>query len=44
MVRNEFAFYFDELKTDSKRVLLLDTELRKAIENKDFELYYPTEN
>lgn len=35
-----FSFYFDELKTDSKRVLILDQELRKAIENQDFELYY----
>lgn len=35
-----FAFYFDELSTDSKRMLLLDTELRKAIEHRDFELYY----
>lgn len=38
--RNGFAFYFDGLSTDTKRVLLLDTELRKAIENRDFELYY----
>lgn len=38
--RNGFAFYFDGLNTDTKRVLLLDTEMRKAIENRDFELYY----
>lgn len=38
--RNGFSFYFDGLNTDTKRVLLLDTELRKAIENRDFELYY----
>lgn len=38
--RNGFAFYFDGLSTDTKRVLLLDTEIRKAIEHKDFELYY----
>lgn len=38
--RNRFAFYFEELNTDTKRVLLLDTELRKAIENQDFELHY----
>lgn len=38
--RNQFAFYFDELKTDAKRALLLDNELRKAIEDKSFDLYY----
>ncbi|WP_332648917.1 putative bifunctional diguanylate cyclase/phosphodiesterase [Lysinibacillus sp. 54212] len=38
--RNGYAFYFDDLKTDSKRVLLLDSELRKAIENQDFQLHF----
>lgn len=38
--RNRFEFYFDDLNTDTKRVLLLDSELRKAIEQKDFELYF----
>lgn len=38
--RNCFSFYFDELNTDSKRVLLLDRELRKAIENREFTLAY----
>ncbi|WP_010286064.1 putative bifunctional diguanylate cyclase/phosphodiesterase [Kurthia massiliensis] len=38
--RNQFAFYFDDLKVDSKRVLLLDNELRKAITNNDFDLYF----
>ncbi|QOV11099.1 EAL domain-containing protein [Viridibacillus arvi] len=38
--RGQFSFYFDELQTDSKRVLLLDNELRKAIENDSFELHY----
>lgn len=38
--RNCFSFYFDELNTDSKRVLLLDSELRKAIENREFTLAY----
>ena len=38
--RNGFAFYFEDLNTDTKRVLLLDTELRKAIENRDFKLYF----
>ncbi len=37
---NDYAFYFDELKTDSQRVLLLDSELRKAIENREFELHF----
>ncbi|MDM5247459.1 MULTISPECIES: GGDEF domain-containing phosphodiesterase [unclassified Lysinibacillus] len=37
---NGYAFYFDELKTDSQRVLLLDTELRRAIENREFELHF----
>lgn len=38
--KNQFAFYFDELHTDAKRALLLDNELRRAIEQKSFELYY----
>lgn len=38
--RNGFSFYFDDLHTDTKRVLLLDTELRKAIDNRDFTLYF----
>lgn len=38
--RNQFAFYFDDLNVDSKRVLLLDNELRKAIANNDFTLYF----
>lgn len=38
--RNGFSFYFDDLHTDTKRVLLLDTELRKAIENRDFTLHF----
>ncbi|MGN7479220.1 putative bifunctional diguanylate cyclase/phosphodiesterase [Solibacillus silvestris] len=38
--RNCFSFYFEELKTDSNRVLLLDSELRKAIENREFTLAY----
>ncbi|MGE7621514.1 sensor domain-containing protein [Viridibacillus sp. NPDC096237] len=38
--RGQFSFYFDELQTDNKRVLLLDNELRKAIENDSFELHY----
>ncbi len=38
--RKGFSFYFDDLHTDAKRVLLLDTELRKAIENRDFTLHF----
>lgn len=38
--RNSYAFYFDDLHTDSKRVFLLDTELRKAIKNKEFVLHF----
>ncbi|HWL24913.1 MAG TPA: EAL domain-containing protein [Ureibacillus sp.] len=38
--RNGFSFYFEELDTDSKRVLNMDSELRKAIENKSFDLYF----
>lgn len=38
--RNSYAFYFDGLHTDTKRVLLLDSELRKAIEHEDFTLHF----
>ena len=38
--RTGFSFYFDELKTDANRVLLLGQELRKAIDQKEFELQY----
>lgn len=38
--RNCFSFYFEELKTDSNRVLALDSELRKAIENREFTLAF----
>lgn len=38
--RNGFAFYFDDLNTDTKRVLLLDSEIRKAIDERDFTLHY----
>lgn len=37
---NGYSFYFDELQTDSQRVLLLDSELRRAIENREFELHF----
>lgn len=37
---NGYSFYFDELQTDAQRVLLLDSELRKAIENREFELHF----
>ncbi|TQR15347.1 putative bifunctional diguanylate cyclase/phosphodiesterase [Psychrobacillus soli] len=38
--RSQYAFYFDELKTDSKRILLLESELRKAIQQKAFVIHY----
>lgn len=38
--RNCYSFYFDDLNTDSKRVLLLDAEMRKAIDNKEFKLHF----
>lgn len=38
--RNRFSFYFDELNTDANRLILLDSEIRKAIDNRDFELYF----
>ncbi|RUL55513.1 putative bifunctional diguanylate cyclase/phosphodiesterase [Lysinibacillus antri] len=38
--RNGFSFYFEELNIDNERVITLDTEIRKAIENRDFTLYY----
>lgn len=38
--RNQYAFYFDDLKKDSKRIIGLEAELRKAIQNKDFFIHY----
>ena len=38
--RNQYAFYFDDLKKDSKRLIILESELRKAIQNKDFFIHY----
>ncbi|WP_313890947.1 EAL domain-containing protein [Psychrobacillus sp.] len=38
--RNQYAFYFDELKRDSKRLLVLEGELRKAIQKKEFIIHY----
>ncbi|MGX9133870.1 putative bifunctional diguanylate cyclase/phosphodiesterase [Rummeliibacillus sp. JY-2-4R] len=38
--KNQCIFYFDELQTDAKRILLLDSELRQAIEHKSFDLHY----
>lgn len=37
---NGYSFYFDELQSDAQRVLLLDSELRRAIENREFELHF----
>lgn len=38
--RNQFAFYFEELQSDKENTLLIDHELRKAIKEKKFDLYY----
>ena len=38
--RHRFSFYFEELNTDHERLIALDTELRKAIDHRVFELYY----
>ncbi|MFJ8067189.1 putative bifunctional diguanylate cyclase/phosphodiesterase [Psychrobacillus sp. NPDC096426] len=38
--RNQYAFYFDELQNDAKRLLLLESELRKAIQQKAFVVHY----
>lgn len=38
--RNQYAFYFDDLRKDSKRIIILEAELRKAIQNKDFFIHY----
>ncbi|MET0959482.1 MAG: EAL domain-containing protein [Psychrobacillus psychrotolerans] len=38
--RNQHAFYFDDLKKDSKGTIVLEAELRKAIQNKDFFIHY----
>lgn len=38
--RNQYAFYFEELKKDSKRLLLLEANLRKAIQKKEFMVHY----
>lgn len=38
--RNQFAFYFEDLKLETHRSILLDHELRKAIKNDEFQLHY----
>ncbi|MDI2589554.1 EAL domain-containing protein [Psychrobacillus sp. NEAU-3TGS] len=38
--RNQYAFYFDELQTDAERLLLLESELRNAIQQKAFVIHY----
>lgn len=38
--RNQYCFYFDDLKTASKRLVLMEAELRKAIENRSFKMHY----
>lgn len=37
---DRYALYFEELNIDGARVLLLDAELRKAIEQKAFQVFY----
>ncbi|GEK34113.1 putative bifunctional diguanylate cyclase/phosphodiesterase [Kurthia sibirica] len=38
--RNQFAFFFEDLKLDTHRSIVLDHELRQAIKSKAFELHY----
>jgi len=38
--RNQFAFYFDDLKFETNKGILIDHELRQAIKNNDFTLNY----
>lgn len=38
--RSGFAFYFDDLNIDNNRLLLLDTEFRKAIEKQNFTIHF----
>lgn len=38
--RNQYCFYFDDLKTASRRLVLMEAELRKAIENRTFTMHY----
>lgn len=38
--RNCFSFYFEELDIDTKRVMLLDSEIHKAIDNREFTLHF----
>ncbi|SDN03543.1 diguanylate cyclase/phosphodiesterase with PAS/PAC sensor(s) [Psychrobacillus sp. OK028] len=38
--RNQYAFYFEELKKDSKIEIIMEAELRKAIQKKDFFIQY----
>ncbi len=37
---HSYAFYIDDLDVDSKRMILLDAELRKAIDKQEFTLFY----
>jgi diguanylate cyclase (GGDEF)-like protein/PAS domain S-box-containing protein len=38
--RNNFQFYSDDMNSESLKKLTLQTRLRRAIENSDFELYF----
>lgn len=37
---NHFSFYFDELNVNKAKLLILDNEMRKGIDNKQFTLMY----
>lgn len=38
--RNQFAFFDHELNLESKRFLLMEKDLKHAVKNNEFELYY----
>ncbi len=38
--RNQFAFFNHELDIESKRFIMLEKDLKRAIEEQEFELYY----
>ncbi|RNF40763.1 EAL domain-containing protein [Planococcus salinus] len=38
--RSQYSFFFDDLKTATKRLVVLESELRKAIETKSFTMLY----
>lgn len=38
--RNQFCFFHDDLKPSSKRLVIMESELRKAIDKKSFHMVY----